>query len=199
MITIDESQVFDEMPAKNSVVSCFENPKQVPHLEHFQTTIFAFALVLAKFKQEEKLKYLMGGIEDGKSKKVRVSFMNLLFWYSTAGDLQEVLKTWEEYTSLLQQENRLSTKAPNIVVRLYVQMAFWGVIDRGVIPNSRTSTVEHLLRLEKLDASMKVFTLLPSMRIKRTLKQFLIFDADGDDNVNEGISKLFSKEGMLGS
>ncbi|KAK8649432.1 hypothetical protein V6N13_130161 [Hibiscus sabdariffa] len=60
-------------------VSCFENLKKIPYLEHFQNIIFSFALVLAKFKREEKLKNLMGGIEDGKFKKAKVSFMNLYF------------------------------------------------------------------------------------------------------------------------
>ncbi|XWS29332.1 hypothetical protein CRYUN_Cryun24cG0020100 [Craigia yunnanensis] len=168
-------------PSADSAVSFIENLKQVPNFEHSQNTLFAFATVLAKFKRKDELKALIGDIKVGKFNNVKVSFMNLLFWYSTAGDLEEVLNTWEEYRS---EENRLSTEAYNIVMGLYAQKgmnfeaveAFRGMIDQGVIPNSRTYTLllEHLVRLGKLDAAMEVFTLLPSMRIKRTLKQFSV-------------------------
>ncbi|XP_022739645.1 pentatricopeptide repeat-containing protein At5g66631 isoform X2 [Durio zibethinus] len=168
-------------PSADSAVSLFENLKQVSNFEHSQNSIFAFATVLAKFKRKDELKALIGDIKVGKFNNVKVSFMNLLFWYSTAGNLEEVLNTWEEYRS---EENRLSTEAYNIVMGLYAQKvmnleaveAFRGMIDQGVIPNSRTYTIliEHLVRLGKLDAAMEMFTLLPSMRIKRTLKQFSI-------------------------
>ncbi|KAK8601552.1 hypothetical protein V6N13_058754 [Hibiscus sabdariffa] len=101
---------------QESIVSYFENLKQVPHFEHFQNTISAFVLVLAKFKRDEKLKYLRVALKMENLRRLN-SFMNLLFWYSIVEDLQEVLKTWEEYMS---EENRLSTKTPNIVVRFYV-------------------------------------------------------------------------------
>ncbi|MBA0833876.1 hypothetical protein Goarm_006289 [Gossypium armourianum] len=175
------ANAFRSAPSADSAISFFENLKQVPNFAHSQNTIFAFATVLAKFKRKEELKALIGDAKDGKFNNVKVSFMNLLFWYSTAGDLQEVLETWEEYRN---EENRLSTEAHNIVMGLYAQKgmnfeaveAFRGMIDQGVIPNSRTYTIviEHLVRLGKLDAAMEVFTVLPSMRIKRTLKQFLI-------------------------
>lgn len=50
------------------------------------------------------------------------------------------------------------------------------MIDEGAIPNSRTYTVmiEHLVNLGKLDSAVEVFSALPLMRIKRTLKQYLI-------------------------
>ncbi|PPD80516.1 hypothetical protein GOBAR_DD22546 [Gossypium barbadense] len=175
------ANAFRSAPSADSAISFFENLKQVPNFAHSQNTIFAFATVLAKFKRKEELKALIGDAKDGKFNNVKVSFMNLLFWYSTAGDLQEVLETWEEYRN---EENRLSTEAHNIVMGLYAQKgmnfeaveAFRGMIDQGVIPNSRTYTIviEHLVRLGKLGAAMEVFTVLPSMRIKRTLKQFLI-------------------------
>ncbi|XVE87245.1 hypothetical protein DITRI_Ditri18aG0100900 [Diplodiscus trichospermus] len=168
-------------PSADSAVSFIENLKQVPNFEHSQNTLFAFATVLAKFKRKDELKALIGDIKVGKFNNVKVSFMNLLFWYSTAGDLEEVLNTWEECRS---EENRLSTEAYNIILGLYAQKdtsfeaveVLRGMIDQGVIPNSRTYTIliEHLERLGKLDAAMEVFTLLPSMRIKRTLKQFSI-------------------------
>ncbi|GMJ07943.1 hypothetical protein like AT5G66631 [Hibiscus trionum] len=175
------ANAFRSAPSADSAVSFFENLKQAPNFEHSQNTIFAFATVLAKFKRKEELKVLIGDVKDGKFNDVKVSFMNLLFWYSTAGDLQEVVKTWEEYRN---EGKRLSTEAHNIVMGIYAQKgmsfeaveAFRGMIDQGVIPNSRTFTIliEQLVRLGKLDAAMEVFTLLPPMRIKRTLKQFLI-------------------------
>ncbi|XVF15688.1 hypothetical protein REPUB_Repub09cG0176800 [Reevesia pubescens] len=65
-----------------------------------------------------------------------------------------------------------------MLIRMNIEAveAFRGMIDQGMIPNSRTYTIliEHLVRLGKLDAAMEVFTLLPSLRIKRTLKQFLV-------------------------
>ncbi|XVF17810.1 hypothetical protein REPUB_Repub10bG0156500 [Reevesia pubescens] len=168
-------------PSADSAVSFIENLKTVSNFEHSQHSLSAFATVLAKFKRKNELKALIGDIKDGKFNNVQVSFMNLLFWYSTAGDLEEVLSTWEEHRS---EENRPSTEAYNIVMGVYTQKemnfealdAFRGMIDQGVIPNSRTYTIliEHLVRLGKLDAAMEVFTLLPSMRIKRTLKQFSI-------------------------
>ncbi|TYJ04090.1 hypothetical protein E1A91_A12G070600v1 [Gossypium mustelinum] len=175
------ANAFRSAPSADSAISFFENLKQVPNFAHSQNTIFAFATVLAKFKRKVELKALIGDAKDGKFNNVKASFMNLLFWYSTAGDLQKVLETWEEYRN---EENRLSTEAHNIVMGLYAKKdmnfeaveAFRGMIDQGVIPNSRTYTIliEHLVRLGKLDAAMEVFTVLPSMRIKRTLKQFLI-------------------------
>ncbi|XP_007047055.2 PREDICTED: pentatricopeptide repeat-containing protein At5g66631 [Theobroma cacao] len=168
-------------PSADSAVSLIENLEQVPNFDHSQNTIFAFATVLAKFKRKDELKALIVDIKGGKFNHVKVSFMNLLFWYATVGDLEEVLSTWEEYRS---EENRLSTEAHNILMGLYAQKgmnleaveAFRGMIDEGVIPNSRTYTIliEHLVRLEKLDAAMEVFSVLPLIRIKRTLKQYSV-------------------------
>ncbi|KAE8686002.1 putative zinc ion binding protein [Hibiscus syriacus] len=202
------ANAFRSAPSADSAVSFFENLKQVPNFEHSQNSVFAFATVLAKFKRKEELKALIGDVKDGKFNNVKVSFMNLLFWYSTAEDLQEVFKTWEEYTS---EENRLSTEARNIVIGLYAQKgmdfeavkAFRGMIDQGAIPNSRTYTIliQQLVRLGKLDTAMEVFTLLPSMRIKRTLKQFLIlvegFVGGERFDVVESLLKEMREDGKL--
>ncbi|KAE8685378.1 Pentatricopeptide repeat-containing protein [Hibiscus syriacus] len=202
------ANAFRSAPSADSAVSFFENLEKVPNFEHSQNTLFAFATVLAKFKRKEGLKALIGVVKDGKFNNVKVSFMNLLFWYSTAGDLQEVLKTWEEYTS---EENRLSTEAHNIIIGLYAQKgmnfeavkAFRGMIDQGAIPNSRTYTIliEQLVRLGKLDAAMEVFSVLPSMRIKRTMKQFLIlvegFVGGERFDVVESLLKEMREDGKL--
>ncbi|OMO56828.1 hypothetical protein CCACVL1_26241 [Corchorus capsularis] len=149
-------------PSVDSAVSLMENLKQVPNFEHSHNTIFSYATVLAKFQRTEELKAFIGDIKGGKFKFGKVSFMNLLFWYSTAGDLDEVLTTYELYKS---EEKRLSTEAYNIVMGAYAQKdmnseaveVFRGMIDNGAIPNSRTYTIllEHLVRLGKLDAAME--------------------------------------------
>ncbi|OMO84239.1 hypothetical protein COLO4_22153 [Corchorus olitorius] len=105
-------------PSVDSAVSLMENLKQVPNFEHSHKTIFAYATVLAKFQRTEELKAFIGDIKGGKFKFGKVSFMNLLFWYFTAGDLDEVLTTYEQYKS---EEKRLSTEAYNIVIGAYAQ------------------------------------------------------------------------------
>ncbi|KAG0454214.1 hypothetical protein HPP92_025518 [Vanilla planifolia] len=48
------------------------------------------------------------------------------------------------------------------------------MIEDGAVPNSRTYTViiEHLLHAQKTDAALEIFHVLPSMRIRRTSKQY---------------------------
>lgn len=48
------------------------------------------------------------------------------------------------------------------------------MISDGAIPNSRTYTVliDHLVQANKADSAMAIFHLLPSMRIRRTSKQY---------------------------
>lgn len=107
--------------------------------------------------------------------------MNLMQWYAAIGDLEAVLDTWDQYR---RNDKRVCAESYNIVMSLYARTGkdseavevFYRMIDEGAIPNSRTYTVmiEHLVGSGKLDAAIEVFSVLPLMRIKRTLKQYLV-------------------------
>lgn len=168
-------------PSADSALSIIEILKTNPSFSHNQNTLHALATVLAKSRRSNEFKTLIRDIRSGKFMKVNVCFMNLIRWFSTSGDLDLVISTWNEYR---QTEKRASTEYYNIVMSVYVNTGknfeavemFKMMIDEGVVPNSRTYTVviEHLVNLGKLDSAMEVFSVLPLMRIKRTLKQYLV-------------------------
>lgn len=168
-------------PNADSALSIMEALKSNPNFSHNQSTLHALATVLAKSQRNHELKTLIGDISSSKFLNVSVNFMNLMQWYSTSGDLELVLSTWNEYR---QRAKLLSTESYNIVMSVYAKTGknfeavetFRQVIDEGAIPNSRTYTVmiEHLVNLGKLDSALEVFSALPLMRIKRTSKQYLI-------------------------
>ncbi|KAL9461508.1 hypothetical protein AB3S75_004497 [Citrus x aurantiifolia] len=168
-------------PNSDSALSIMEALKSNPNFSHNQSTLHALATVLAKSQRNHELKTLIGDISSSKFLNVSVNFMNLMQWYSTSGDLESVLSTWNEHR---QRAKLLSTESYNIVMSVYAKTGknfeavetFRQVIDEGAIPNSRTYTVmiEHLVNLGKLDSALEVFSALPLMRIKRTSKQYLI-------------------------
>ncbi|XP_044469461.1 pentatricopeptide repeat-containing protein At5g66631 [Mangifera indica] len=168
-------------PNADSALRILQNLEASPHFSHTQATLHALATVLAKSRRSAELKTLISDINSGRFRDCRVSLMNLLQWYSAIGDLHMVINTWNEYR---QKEKRVCTESYNIVMSVYAKMGkhfeavetFSNMIDEGAIPNSRTYTVmiEHLVNCGKLDSAMKVFSVLPLMRIKRTLKQFSV-------------------------
>ncbi|KAM7520555.1 hypothetical protein LguiB_019517 [Lonicera macranthoides] len=169
-------------PSPDSALSLIETLKIVPHFSHTQNTLYALAKILAKSFQTSKLKALIDGINSGKFTNVaRVSFMDRMRWYATSGDLDEVLCVWDEWRAL---PKRPCTESYNIVIGLSAQMhkdldavkTFCRMIDEGALPNCRTYTIliEHLVSTGKLDSALEIFRILPSMRMKRTLRQYSV-------------------------
>ncbi|KAE9452076.1 hypothetical protein C3L33_16029, partial [Rhododendron williamsianum] len=138
--------------------------------------------LIGKSQQIAKLKALIEAINSGEFPNVaRVSFMDSMRWHAAAGDLDSVLSVWNEWRAL---QKRPCIESYNIVLGLYVRMGknseatkiFSMMIDEGVVPNFRTYTViiEHPLSSGQLDSAMRIFNALPSMRIKRTLRQYSV-------------------------
>lgn len=182
--TVDSFVVANALqsaPSPDSALSLLEILKTIPHFCHTQATIRALAKILAKSQRSAELKSLVDDINAGKFWNVRISFMELMKWHAAAGDLESVLHAWNRYRVSGKQ---VSIEAYNIVMRLYVLMGkdseamqiFHKIISEGAIPNSRTYTVvlEHLANSGKLDSAIKVFNILPLMRIRRTLRQYSI-------------------------
>ena len=182
--TVDSFVVANALqsaPSPDSALSLLEILKTIPHFCHTQATIRALAKILAKSQRSAELKSLVDDINTGKFWNVRISFMELMKWHAAAGDLESVLHAWNRYRVSGKQ---VSIEAYNIVMRLYVLMGkdseamqiFHKIISEGAIPNSRTYTVvlEHLANSGKLDSAIKVFNILPLMRIRRTLRQYSI-------------------------
>ncbi|XP_034683038.1 pentatricopeptide repeat-containing protein At5g66631 [Vitis riparia] len=182
--TVDSFVVANALqsaPSPDSALSLLEILKTIPHFCHTQATIRALAKILAKSQRSAELKSLVDDINAGKFWNVRISFMELMKWHAAAGDLESVLHAWNRYRVSGKQ---VSIEAYNIVMCLYVQMGkgseamqiFHKIISEGAIPNSRTYTVvlEHLANSGKLDSAIKVFNILPLMRIRRTLRQYSI-------------------------
>ncbi|KAL6220510.1 hypothetical protein ACLB2K_008266 [Fragaria x ananassa] len=103
----------------------------------------------------------------------------LLRSHAAVGDLEAVLRTWEEYTSV---EKRVCAESYNVVMRVYAELGkdceavrvFYRMVEEGALPNCRTYTVmiEHMVKCGKLEAAMEVFKVLPFMRVKRSLRQY---------------------------
>ncbi|KAJ0097915.1 hypothetical protein Patl1_28849 [Pistacia atlantica] len=136
-------------PNADCALRIIQNLEASPHFSHTQATLHALATVLAKCRRSAELKTLIGDISSGR-----------------------------------QTEKRVCTESYNIVMSVYAKKGknfeavetFSKIIDEGAIPNSRTYTVmiDHLVSCGKLDSATKIFTILPLMRIKRTLKQFSV-------------------------
>ena len=177
-------------PSPDSALSLNEILKTIPHFRHTPATIRALAKILAKSQRNAELKSLVDDINAGKFWNVRVTFVDLMKWHAAAGDLESVLHAWNRYRVSGKQ---VSIEAYNIVMRLYVLMGkdseamqiFHKIISEGALPNSRTYTVviEHLANSGKLDSAIKVFTMLPLLRIRRTLRQYSVL-VEGFTSIN---------------
>ncbi|KAL0721681.1 hypothetical protein Bca4012_036280 [Brassica carinata] len=174
-------------PSLASAWSIFKSLRKIkPQISYETETLHAFATVLAKFQRSSQLKSLIGVISAGKFGHDQFSFMNLMNLYATAGDFDSVLKTWDEYITSGDEEEKKKgcTESYNIVMQVYMRLGkdseavqtFDQMINHGGIPNSRTFTImiEHLVKSGNLDAAMEVFETLPSMRITRTLKHYSV-------------------------
>ncbi|OAY80963.1 Pentatricopeptide repeat-containing protein, partial [Ananas comosus] len=80
----------------------------------------------------------------------------------------------EAFNLLISLHASSSSHDPLAAVRALSDM-----IRSGALPNSRTYTVliDHLLRSRHLDAASQIFYLLPSMRARRTSKQYDVLAA----------------------
>ncbi|KAG9451706.1 hypothetical protein H6P81_004610 [Aristolochia fimbriata] len=112
--------------------------------------------------------------------------MDLLRWYAASNDLDSATNVFSRICSEASSKNlrHPCTEAYNIMMNLYAKAShdkpavtlFLTMIEEGANPNSRTYTIviEHLVNKGKLDAAVEVFAKLPSMRIRRTSRQFLV-------------------------
>ncbi|KAL7135580.1 hypothetical protein ABFS83_11G107100 [Erythranthe nasuta] len=182
-------------PSPVAALSLVETLKNIKDFSHSQDTLYALAKILAKSGQTSKLGALIDAINSGKFVNVAyVSFMDRMRWYAETGDLDEVTNVWEEWRRAL--DKHPCTESYNIVMKLCVEKGFderainvfCRMIDEGALPNCRTYTVviQHLIKFEELDSAMRIFQMLPLMRIRRTLKQYsLLVEAfTGSDNLD---------------
>ncbi|KAK2998570.1 hypothetical protein RJ639_023308, partial [Escallonia herrerae] len=169
-------------PSPDSALSLIETLKTVRHFSHTQNTLYALAKILAKSHQTARLESLIDAINSGKFRDVaRVSFMDHMRWYAAAGDLDAARCVWDEWRAL---QKRPCTESYNIIMGLCAQLrkdieaskVFCKMIDEGALPNSRTYTImiEHLVKTGKLNSAMEIFQIMPSMRMKRTSRQYSV-------------------------
>ncbi|KAJ4730574.1 Pentatricopeptide repeat-containing protein [Rhynchospora pubera] len=107
--------------------------------------------------------------------------LDRLRWFSLAGDLPSALSAWESLRAT-SPRGHPCTESYNLVIKLYVfnqnhslaVSTFRRMVCEGAIPNSRTYTevISHLVKSGFLEPALEVFRLLPSMRIRRTSKQY---------------------------
>ncbi|KAM1091068.1 hypothetical protein PS2_018234 [Malus domestica] len=176
------TQALRSAPSADSALSLVEFLESNRRFDHTQNTVHALATVLAKSRRAAELNSLIEAVHAGKFRNVCVSFMNVMQWKAAVGDVEAVVKTWDEYR--VSSEKRVCVESYNIVMRIFAQMGkdseavrvFSMMIDEGAIPNSRTYTVmiEHLVSSGKWKSAMEVFNVLPLMRVKRTLNQFSV-------------------------
>ncbi|KAG6421002.1 hypothetical protein SASPL_117549 [Salvia splendens] len=168
-------------PSPLSALHLIENLKKIETFSHTQETLHALAKILAKSGQTRKLGALIDAINTGKFTNVAyASFMDRMRWYAAAGDLTEVSGVWHEWRRTL--DKHPCTESYNVVMKLFVEKGmdaeavkvFCRMVEEGALPNCRTYTViiQHLVKFEKLDSALKLFKMLPLMRIRRTSMQY---------------------------
>nr|POE99128.1 pentatricopeptide repeat-containing protein [Quercus suber] len=135
--------------------------------------------------QTVQRKALIDAINASRFGSIRVSFMNLMQWYAAIGDLELVLRVWDEYRLSSKQ---ICTESYNIVMGLYVQMCkdteavevFYRMIDEGAIPNSRTYTIviEYLRNSGNLDSAMEGYNMFAAPQNEVFMLPVLIWNWD---------------------
>ncbi|KAL1316353.1 hypothetical protein HN51_068557 [Arachis hypogaea] len=175
------TQALRSAPSADSAISFLNALQESPRFSHTQHTLHALATVLARSGRTSELNSLIDAIRAKQFGNVKISFMNLMNWHAAAGDLDSVLAVWDEYRLA---NNRVCTESYNIVMALSAQMgkdyevvrSFYRMIDEGLLPNCRSYSIviEHLVKSGKVLEALEVFKMLPSMRIKRTLKQYTV-------------------------
>ncbi|KAK7842070.1 protein da1-related 1 [Quercus suber] len=115
-------------------------------------------------------------------------------WYAAIGDLELVLRVWDEYRLSSKQ---ICTESYNIVMGLYVQMCkdteavevFYRMIDEGAIPNSRTYTIDEWTVIEKADLECAVAMSLSEQVQKGKNVIGNLHDDDSQSEEDEHVSK----------
>ncbi|XP_073102736.1 pentatricopeptide repeat-containing protein At5g66631 [Elaeis guineensis] len=142
--------------------------------------------------------------------------MDRLRWLAAAGDLPSALHAWASLRSSASSSGRRGrshpcTEAYNLIMNLYASTCdhsaavatFNQMIQEGANPNSRTYTIiiDHLIRSGNLDHAIEVFHLLPSMRIRRTSKQYNVLaealSSSGRFVDLEKLIKAMNSDGIL--
>ncbi|KAI3840996.1 hypothetical protein MKX03_018227 [Papaver bracteatum] len=173
-------------PSPDSALSLVETLNSIPSFSHTQSTLHAITKILAKSKRISELQKLIDAINNGEFGDAGgVRFMDQLRLNAVAGDLDSALRVWNDYKLVLSKSKKHPcVESYNLLMSLYkkngmdlkaVEM-FRKMVIQGINPNTRTYTVvmDHLVSSGKLEAALEVFDILPRMRIKRTLKQYLI-------------------------
>ncbi|XP_020573261.1 pentatricopeptide repeat-containing protein At5g66631, partial [Phalaenopsis equestris] len=135
---------------------------------------------------------------------------------AATGDLHSALQTFSSMRSDPNSRRRHNRTHPcaesyNLIIGLHAAAGdhssavstFSQMLADGAIPNSRTYTViiDHLVRANNVDAAMEVFHLLPSMRVRRTCKQYnVLADAFSSSDQCDRLLKLvkeMNSDGIL--
>ncbi|XP_039135053.1 pentatricopeptide repeat-containing protein At5g66631 isoform X2 [Dioscorea cayenensis subsp. rotundata] len=131
--------------------------------------------------------------------------IDLLRWFSAAGDTTSALTAWSSLRSTaVSRRHHPCTESYNLIMALHVSTAshsdaiavFSQMISDGANPNSRTYTIiiDHLIKAGYLDPGMEIFTLLPSMRIRRTSRQYdVLASAFSSSNRFDDLRKLLAE------
>nr|XP_011458353.1 PREDICTED: pentatricopeptide repeat-containing protein At5g66631-like isoform X2 [Fragaria vesca subsp. vesca] len=202
------TQALRSAPSADSALLLNKVLESNPGFVHTQNTVHALATVLAKSGRAGELNYLIEAVHAGRFRNVRLSFMNIMSWQAAVGDLEAVLRTWEEYRSV---EKRVCAESYNVVMRVYAELGkdceavqvFYRMVAEGALPNCRTYTVmiKHMVKCGKLEAAMEVFKVLPFMRVKRSLRQYqVLVEACVGEKQFEGVKALLEEmrvDGML--
>ncbi|KAJ0966543.1 hypothetical protein J5N97_023460 [Dioscorea zingiberensis] len=137
---------------------------------------------------------------------LRPSPIDLLRWFSAAGDTNSALTAWSSLRSAASADRRHHpcTESYNLVMALHVSTGshsdaisvFSQMISEGANPNSRTYTIiiDHLIKSGNVDPAMEIFNLLPSMRIRRTSRQYnVLAEAFSSLNRFDDLRKLLAE------
>ncbi|KAI0510123.1 hypothetical protein KFK09_010723 [Dendrobium nobile] len=147
---------------------------------------------------------------------LRLSPLHRLRLLAAAGDLSSALETFSSLRSDPNSRRRHHrthpcTESYNLIIGLHASAGghssavstFSQMLADGAIPNSRTYTViiDHLVRANNTDAAVEVFHLLPSMRVRRTCKQYNVlaeaFSSSGQFDRLLKLVKEMNSDGVL--
>ncbi|CAL4978082.1 unnamed protein product [Urochloa decumbens] len=101
---------------------------------------------------------------------------------AAAGDRAAALEAFASLPITTPPRHRRAVEAHNLVIELHARgghhaaavEAFRGMVREGALPNARTYTVivAHLASAGFVDGALEVFRLLPSLRVRRTTRQY---------------------------
>lgn len=185
-------------PSPAAALSLFRALQADPSFSPTHHAFHAVAKTLSLSRRADDLRALLSA--DGAA---AAAPMDLLRWYAAAGDLPAALQTWEGIRAAAAGAHRRHpcTESYNLVMSLYAAAGmdaeavdvFRKMVEEGANPNSRTFTVviEHLVGAGKLEPALQLFDRLPSMRIRRTSKQYnVLAEAFSSAGAFDGLRRL---------